>query len=59
MITDQELLALLGQKDVQLYEAHKANQEMAAVLKAAKAELEQRPAAMASQPDEPAPPEAG
>lgn len=56
-ITDTELLALLGHKEVALYLANKANQEMAAALKAAKAELERRPAV--SQPEEPAAAEAG
>lgn len=56
-ITDIELLALLGKKEVALYLANKANEEMAAALKAAKAELEQRTAV--SQPEEPAAAEAG
>lgn len=56
-ITDTELLAILGKKEVALYLANKANAEMAEALKAAKAELEQR--AAVSQPDEPSPQEAG
>lgn len=44
-ISDQELLALLGEKQVEIYLAEKTNRELAKALEAAREELDRRPAA--------------